>query len=1230
MEAGSAYIPMDRRGAIASADTLPTRSTGAALFADISGFTPLTEALLRAYGPRRGAEELSQQLNQVYDALVAEVHRYGGSVIGFSGDAMTCWIDGDAGLQAAACGLAMQGIMQQFKAIDIPGSEPVALAMKVAVATGPVRRFQIGDPQIQLIDALAGKTLEVMAAAEHLAERGEVVLSPGVVAHLSGLVNLTDERVDPDYETPFGVLQSLHPSIGEILRLDNSHDFTQEQLTQEEIKPWLLPPVYDRLQGGRGDFLAELRPAVILFLRFSGIDYDGDEAAGEKLDEYIRRVQNILVRYESYLLQLTIGDKGSYIYAAFGAPIAHEDDGVRAVAAALELQTLSQELDFIEPVQIGLSHGQLRTGAYGGTRRRTYGVLGDDVNLAARLMQASEPQQILVSASVRALAGDSFIWEELSPIRVKGKSQAIEIYSPQGRRQYHQAHLTVPDYTLPIVGRKAEQSLIIEKLQQVQQGTGQIIGISGEAGVGKTRLVAEIVRLAQEHNISGYGGECESYGTNISYLVWQPIWRAIFELDGNAGPAEQIQHIQTSLNDIDPRLVQRLPLLGTVLNLSIPDNELTETFDAKLRKTSLESLLVDCLRHKTRQVPLLLVLEDAHWLDPLSHDLLEVVGRTIADLPVLMVLVYRPPDETRLQAQRVSLLPHFTEIKLTDFTPEEAEQLIQLKLSQFFGTETHISSDLISKITERAQGNPFYIEELLNYLHAQGIDPQNHSKLERIELPNSLHSLILSRLDQLSESQKITLKLASVIGRIFRAALLWGLYPELGDPGRVEADLETLTRLELTAIDTPHPELTYFFRHIVTQEVAYESLPFATRALLHEQLARFIEQNHQENLDQYINLLAFHYEQSNNEAKKREYLYKAGEAAQADYANEAAITYYQRTLSLLPGREKIEVMLRLGEVLQLMGRWDEAGQLYDDALSLATHVDDQPALAWCRTALAELQRKQGLYVEAWDSLQAARIDFEALNDQTGVAQTLHYGGTLAAQQGDYQMAQTRYEESLTIRRQLNDEPRIASLLSNLGILAQYQGNFDEARRLYGEGLEIRSNLGDKWAIAISLNNLGYLSLEVGDFATARAQLQDAVNLQREVGDRWAIANALNNLGNAIRAQGEFAQAFLIYRESLQISQELGDRGAIAYLLEDIGGLAAVQTRYERAVRLVSAAENLRSEIGAPLAPNEQEKLLEMLAPAREALAPEAYAAAEEAGRNLSLDAAIAEALQHNQ
>ncbi len=1230
MESPLAYIPMDRRQALARGAQLPERSSGAALFADISGFTPLTEALVRVLGPQRGTEELPRQLNRVYDALVAEVDRYGGSVLGFAGDAITCWFDdlapdattatpGGASLRAAACALALQQAMQPFTAIEIPGAGTVSLAIKVGVASGPVRRFLVGDPGIQTIDVLAGDTLQRMAGAEHMAQKGDVIIDEPTAQALGGRAELGDWRLDIDDGQRFAVLLALRGEAP----VAPWPPLPDGALGEAAYRPWLLPPVFERLRAGMGAFLTELRPIVALFLRFGGIDYDGDPLAQEKLDSFILWVQRILRGYEGYILQLTIGDKGSFLYAAFGAPVAHEDDPVRAVMAALELR--DPRLPFLDPVRIGLSQGRARTGAYGGVTRRTYGVLGDEVNMAARLMQNAPEGQVIVSQTLRRSTGDRFTWEPRAPIMVKGKSEPVTTFRLINVDR-NTIRLHEPRYGLPMVGRQTELTFVMERLALAEVGHGQLVGITAEAGMGKSRLVAEVVRAAWERKVSVFGGECQSYGVNTPYLVWQSIWRAFFALDSAASADEQIGALRIALARIDAALLPRLPLLGAALNLPIPDNELTRDFDARLRKESLEALLVSCLRARAAELPIMLVLEDCHWIDALSQDLLEVLGRASASMPVLIVMAYRPPQVQPLLQPRVTRLPHFRELPLDSLLPDEVATLVRLKLGQFFGDVEAVPTELVERVNLRTQGNPFYVEELLNYMRDQGVDPRDPGALAALELPASLHSLILSRIDRLSESQKSLIKVASVIGRLFRAAVLWGVSSFYGQQERVRRELEELSSLELTPLDTPDPELAYLFKHIVTQEVTYESLPFATRAVIHEQIAQHLEQSSAGH-DQLVDLLAFHYDRSENLPKRREYLLRAGVAAQGIYANSAAIDYLTRLLALLPADEQGEPLVRLADVLVVLGQWDEAFARYEAALALFEGRGDASAAARCRMLIGELLRKQGRHGEAHQWLDRALAGFEALGDQSGRAQTFNIAGTLALHEGDYAAARSQYELGLALVQELGDLILAGRLLSNLGIVAVHQGDMTAARVRFEESLAVRRQAANPLWIANSLGNLGMFALDNAAYSEARDFIEESLSLERATGDRSAIAISLNNLGKALTAQGEYGQARATLREALLINRDLGEPWALNYLLEDFGVLAALSDQPERALRLAGAAAALREAIGAPLSPPEQAQLDAALAPARAALSEAEQAAAASQGRAMTPEQATEEALQ---
>ncbi|HNS50840.1 MAG TPA: response regulator [Anaerolineae bacterium] len=418
------FLPMDRRQALFRGESLPDRASGAVLFADISGFTPLSAALAQEMGLRRGAEELTRLLNSVYEALIAQVHLYGGSVIGFSGDAITCWLGEDDGIRALACALSMQHAMAPLSSVATSAGTPVSLAIKVAVAAGTVRRFLTGDPKVQVLEVIAGSPLDELARAEHRAGRGEVVATEEVIERLGPCVQVLEWRTEDT-----GWRCAVVGCLTERVAPRPWPELPPEALPDRLCRSWLAPPVADRLAGGTKQFLAELRPAVALFLSFRGIDYEADDQAGQKLDAFVRWAQTIVYRQEGILVQLTVGDKGSYLYAAFGAPAAHGDDDARAVQTALALQRPPPELGFVSGIQVGVAKGRMRTGAYGSATQRTYGVLGDRTNLAARLMQAAAGG-ILCDEEVFLATHNQIAFESLPPIAVKGRTEPIPVYLP--------------------------------------------------------------------------------------------------------------------------------------------------------------------------------------------------------------------------------------------------------------------------------------------------------------------------------------------------------------------------------------------------------------------------------------------------------------------------------------------------------------------------------------------------------------------------------------------------------------------------------------------------------------------------------------------------------------------------------------------------------------------------------------------------------------------------------
>ncbi|NJN43345.1 MAG: adenylate/guanylate cyclase domain-containing protein [Anaerolineae bacterium] len=262
-------------------------------------------------------------------------------------------------------------------------------------------------------------------------------------------------------------------------------------------------------------FINEHRKVIVLFARFDNLDYEGDSEAGKKLQHYFSQVIDIVHGYGGYLNKIDMGDKGSKYIVVFGAPIAYEDDVERALHCALELQGIP---DF--QVQIGINSGYVYCGLVGSVIRQEYTVMGDVVNLSARLMEAAKRGEILISEGTYS-ESEGFTWTDLPTIQVKGKSAPVLVYALKGGKKKNVIKLQEPQYSMPMVGRVFELGVAEKLLKLSKEGRGQILGVTADAGMGKSRLSAEIIRVALENNFHGFGGECVSHGTKISYLVWQ-------------------------------------------------------------------------------------------------------------------------------------------------------------------------------------------------------------------------------------------------------------------------------------------------------------------------------------------------------------------------------------------------------------------------------------------------------------------------------------------------------------------------------------------------------------------------------------------------------------------------------------------------------------------------------------------------------------------------------------
>ncbi len=1218
MQAAHAYLPADRRRALYHNRTLPAEALGTVLFVDISGFTPLTESLARHLGRSSGAEVLTRTLNAVYQALIDQANHQGGSVIGFAGDAITCWFDAAddsaqaAALRAASSALAMQRAMERFAGYTVAPGIVADLAIKAALASGPVHRLLAGDPAIQVIEVLAGAPLERMAAAEHVADRGDLVADSETVRLLDSRAAVGVWRRGED-GLPVAVLSRLvRPRAAPQFDAPPAPSF---DLPDGTVRPWLLPAVWANLAAGEERFLAELRPAAALFVRFTGLDFEGDPGAGAHLDCYIRWVQQVLARHAGSLIQLTTGDKGSYFYAAFGAPIAHDDDTERAAAAALELRNSPAHFAFIDRVQLGLSQGTMRVGAYGSSTRRTYGVLGDETNMAARLMVQADAGQILVSRRAAELLGERFRLEPLGERAFKGKAGTQAVFALAGERSptLHQLEAL---YLSPPVGRDDEMAVLSAAVQQAAQGRGRVVRIEGEAGAGKSHLAAATAQAAAAQGFTVLFGACQSTGQQPHAVLGEPLAMLMGLAALRSEPVErQIDGLRARLEEIEPAWIVRLPLLGDLLGLPIPDNPTTAAFEPRLRREALANLVIGLLHHAAQDRPLLLLLEDIHWLDEADQTLVLALSRALADMPLLLLLVHRPAtrDDATFLTELAEVEPQM-HLSLAELSPAAVAALVSHRLR---GPIEPLVGELVYAQT---QGNPFFVEELVDALCEGGKLVEEgglwqvgrplvqalheHNTLDRADtpatgaaraqwrlragaqldavalgLPDTVHGLVLSRLDRLPDETRLTLKVASVIGRIFESDVVIAAHPRAVSGAALAGQFAELERRDFARLESPAPRLAYIFKHSITQEAVYQTLLESQRQELHLAVARVLEAQTPDAVER----LAHHYTQADLRddavrAQAIHFLDAAARRAQRAYANETALAYFERALAL----ETRWAWLRgKAEVLHILGRrvQEEATLLVlDEELPPTTDAAIDRALMW-----AEYNESIGEYASAEHAIDQARRLAEAAADKRAVARCLNRRGIVEWRQGNYEKAEEAYRQAMQLAVALELPAVEAEARYGLGLIHRQTGRLDDAQHEFGRNLQINQELGNRQHEARVLNALGHLLNMRREPDAAIEYYQRALKIYTEIGDRAGEGVSVFSLAQTLGNMGDHGRAEPLLQQALSLQQSINNRWEETLIANELGILYSTVGLYERAVTYLQEGLGRSRAIGSELA-----------------------------------------------
>jgi predicted ATPase/class 3 adenylate cyclase len=1242
IEALVSYLPPAVARAIHADPLAPiepraARFPAAVLLTDVSGFTSLTEKLA-AYGPD-GAEELTLLLNRYLSRMIGLLEDEGGEVVQFSGDSLIAVFPADeattdeeprtenreprtenrepesrttdngrrttASLQLSVrrawqAAARMQQAMGEFATLETSVGN-VALGMKIVIGVGDVLGLSVGGVLNRWQYIIAGDPLVQVAEAGHIAQRGETVLSPEARALL------IEQPAPPRPLAPlrWGALS---------------------EATIAALRTHIPGAITHRLMAGQADWLAEIRRMTILFLGIGGLEYTGPSALDE-IQATMLAFQQTVYRYEGSINKLLVDDKGAISIVLFGAPpMSHLDDPLRAMRCALDLQADAERLGL--GLAIGVTTGQVFAGPVGSPTRREYTVIGDAVNLAARLMQLAGRAGVLGDhASFHATRAD-MQWQELTPQTVKGKTAAVRLYRPLGQQSAQARQSQILDFdSVSLVGRATEVTQIELLLKEAGAGQLRVLCLEGDPGIGKSRLVAELARRVREGGLVGLVGRGQSIEQQTAYRAWQEIFSTFFDLENLADIAAQGRRVQERLAEIAPDLVERAPLLNDLLGLGLPETTLTEHLDPKLRQASLLALLTDLLGLWAAERPLVLVLEDAQWLDSLSWQLALQVARSLTELPLLLVLALRPPENIVADHPYRLLcgLPGSQRLALDPLGPTEIAELAAARIGA-----DQLPPAIVTLIEQHAAGNPFVAEELafslrdtgtIEVVDGRGVLRADHRDLR---LPDTVQGLVLSRFDRLPAGQQLTLKVASVIGRVFGYSTLLDVYPAGVEETELRTHLVSLAGSAMVlSLEPPSALRSHIFKQVITQEATYSTLLLAQRRDLHERVASWYELFAEEQTDLYP-LLAYHWRQAHKRDEELRYSILAAKKLAAEYANEEALSYLNRVLELTVDPIacyealwlRAELHERMGDTAarqadlvrldtlvdrqhdfkrqaQLLNAWaafyrdtsdyPAAVAALERAITVARSTQDHASEARSMTIWGQVMEYQGAFGEARDYFEQALALYRRISYRRGEATNLSHLGNVYHYLGDYQAARTYDLEALAIRRAIGDRASEATSLTNLGIVSIQLGELEAAQAYQQQALQLTRAIGDRSGEALSLATIGHIYQHQGDFASARRYVEDALRVCQTLGERRRQANFLNILGQVWRDVGNYAGAQRCFEEALAIQLAIGDHsqaaysaGNLAYVLTQSDG-AEPDARYQQALDLARETGNREAE-----------------------------------------------------
>ena len=916
----------------------------------------------------------------------------------------------------------------------------------------------------------------------------------------------------------------------------------------------------------------ERKQVTVLFA-----DVVGSTALAEQMDpeewtaimnRAFEQLSPAIYRYEGTIARLM----GDALLAFFGAPLAHEDDPVRALRAALDLlkaaraygDELRRERGIEFAVRAGLNTGLVVVGAVGSDLKYEYTAMGDAVNLAARFQTAADPGTVLISDDTRRLAAPFFEFEDRGMIAVKGKAEPVHAYRVIGERAGVVRERGIEGLSSSLVGRDAEMHTLRGAFIELRRGRGQIVSVMGEAGLGKSRLVAEF--RASPTPIAGVKvklrwleGRSFSYETSTPYAPFADLLGGLFHVQFEHTDEEKYRLIQKKLVEIAPdRVTETAPFMASLLGVEVTgeDAERVRYLEPPQLRSRVFEAVIEVIERLAGQGPLVLVFEDLHWVDPTSLDLIEQLMLLTERAEVMILALFRPrrhePSWRFHEAAARDYAHRYTSIALQPLDGESSRELVA-NLLQI----EDLPESVRALILRKAEGNPFFVEEVIRSLLDSGLVVRHDGRwratreIADIAVPDTLVGVIAARLDRLDEESKRVAQAASVIGREFQYDVLTDVHEARAAPDEA---LGTLQRRELVRETSRVPRRAYRFKHVLTQETAYMSVLLARRRDLHRRVAECLERIEPDR----INDIARHFLEAKDNARALPYLVEAGDRAARVYATQEAIGFYTRALEILPSVEGAPLARRayegLGGALMMTGDIPRAVEIYQAMLRYAEARGDFPMQVSALNKLSLAVMWMGRLEETEQYLLRAEQLARQYEDQAGLAEMFTVRCGVCNIIGDFPGVARYMGESIELGRRLNVKEQMAYGLTHMTNALTNMTRFDEARATAREALQLVEEIGHlQFRAELHMHAIPFHHLLDGNLDAAWQAAEEGLGIAKRIGLPYGESLAAYSLGVIAHLRGEYERAIASYEGALRAAQA----GAPPYMaVLPMGGLGS--------------------------------------------------------------------------